>query len=35
LRVLKADSRAIFRAASKPQQAKDWLIAGDVAEVAA
>ena len=27
LRVLKADSRAIFTAASKAQQATDWLIA--------
>jgi antirestriction protein ArdC len=39
LRVLKADSRAIFTAASKAQQATDWMIqraaAGRVAEVAA
>jgi antirestriction protein ArdC len=40
LRVLKADSRAIFTAASKAQQATDWLIAragesARVAEVAA
>src|ERR1043166_4307494 len=36
LRVLKADSRAIFTAASKAQQACDWLIqrAGDAARVA-
>jgi len=37
LRVLKADKRAIFTAASKAQQACDWLVqrAGQVAEVAA
>jgi antirestriction protein ArdC len=37
LRVLKADKRAIFTAASKAQQACDWLIqrAGALAEVAA
>jgi antirestriction protein ArdC len=37
LRVLKADTKAIFTAASKAQQAADWLIAraGRVAEVAA
>lgn len=37
LRVLKADKRAIFTAASKAQQACDWLIqrAGPLAEVAA
>jgi antirestriction protein ArdC len=40
LKVLKADSRAIFTAASKAQQATDWLIAragesARVAEVAA
>jgi antirestriction protein ArdC len=37
LKVLKADKRAIFTAASKAQQACDWLIqqAGHVAEVAA
>src|SRR5262249_19048185 len=36
LRVLKADSRAIFTAASKAQQACDWLIQhAGVAEVAA
>jgi antirestriction protein ArdC len=37
LRVLKADKRAIFTAASKAQQACDWLTqrAGSVAEVAA
>jgi antirestriction protein ArdC len=37
LRVLKADNKAIFTAASKAQQAADWLIAraGRVAEVAA
>src|SRR5262249_50362314 len=37
LRVLKADSRAIFTAASKAQQATDWMIqrAASVAEVAA
>jgi len=36
LRVLKADSRAIFTAASKAQQATDWLIgrAGESARVA-
>jgi antirestriction protein ArdC len=37
LKVLKADSRAIFTAASKAQQAADWLQerAGRIAEVAA
>jgi antirestriction protein ArdC len=37
LRVLKADSRAIFTAASKAQQATDWMIqrAGTLAECAA
>jgi antirestriction protein ArdC len=37
LKVLRTDSRAIFTAASKAQQATDWLIAraGDLAEVAA
>jgi antirestriction protein ArdC len=37
LKVLKADSRAIFTAASKAQQAADWLLtrAGRIAEVAA
>jgi len=40
LKVLKADSKAIFTAASKAQQATDWMIAGagepsTIAELAA